>query len=115
MIINGNLKLNDCSHLISLGGLKEVKGNLYIGSSSIESLGNLKKVHGNLYASHLQNLTSCGHLEEVLGDLSFYGCEFLQDLGKIEKVNELITLSYSMVTKKYVEKYKPNLYKHCKW
>ena len=66
-------------------------------------------INGNLKLNE-SNITSLGKLKEVNGYLDL---NFSEDL---EYVEGLIYLDIgSNITKEYVKKYKPQLFKQCRW
>lgn len=116
MIINGNLKLNESS-ITSLDNLKAINGYLDLNfSEDLKSLGKLETINGLfLNLNSCYSLISLGNLKRVNGWLGLKWTD-LSNLGNLEYVEGLIYLDIgSNITKEYVKKYKPQLFKQCRW
>jgi len=135
--INGDLFLNYCQYLKSLGELEEVTGIFDIDNSSLKSLGKLKYLRyclsgtgsslesfgelkyleGNLYLEGNRAIESLGNLKQVEGNLFLSFCSNLKDLGKLEEVKDgkIIYLNKTKVTREYIIKNKPWLLNQCDW
>lgn len=93
MIIKGNLYLGDSS-IESLGYLKEVRGVLFIGNCLfLRSLGDLQIVWGNLIIPN--SLENIGNLKEIKhSDLDIHSNN-IKSLGDLEYVDGAIRLQDS--------------------
>ena len=80
MIINGDLNLNSCENLISLGNLTEVKGDLHC-VTNIASLDKLTKVGGTLFVMFSKIKT--------LGNLKTVGCLDFQENLRLKNTRDL--------------------------
>ena len=116
MIINGDLILKESS-IESLGNLKEVKGELKLGSivyrlkdlgkieklgafnviqvknELIENLNYLKIVNSDLNLENFVKLKSLKNLKTVNGSLNLSNCVNLESLYSLEYVEKFINLS----------------------
>ena len=135
--INGDLFLNYCQYLKSLGELEEVAGIFdidnsslkslgklkYLGyglkanGSSLESFGELKYLEGNLYLEGNRAIESLGNLKHVEGNLFLSFCSNLKDLGRLQKVKsgKVIYLNKTKVTREYIIREKHWLLNQCDW
>ena len=91
-IINGDLVLNGISDISALHTLKEVKGNVFIGwtsLSSLEGFHNLHKVGGHLNISwndYLEDLSALSNIDSLHGDLIIMGQPKLMNLEGFENI-----------------------------
>lgn len=135
--VEGDLFLNYCQYLKSLGELEEVNGifdidnsslkslgklkyvdyGLKANGSSLESFGDLKTINGNVYLEANRVVESLGKINEVEGNLFLSYCSNLKDLGRLQKVKsgKVIYLNKTKVTREYIIKEKHWLLNQCDW
>lgn len=91
-IINGDLVLNGITDISALHTLKEVRGNIFIGwtsLSSLEGFHNLHKIGGHLNISwndYLEDLSAFSNIDSLHGDLIIMGQPKLMSLEGFENV-----------------------------
>ncbi|WP_422359366.1 hypothetical protein [Reichenbachiella sp.] len=91
-IINGDLLLNGISDISALHTLREVRGNVFIGwtsLSSLEGLHNLHKIGGNLNISwndYLEDLSAFSNIDSLHEDLIIMGQPRLMSLEGFNNV-----------------------------
>jgi hypothetical protein len=102
--IDGNLNLNTCEQLISLGNLKRVGGYLsLIRCQNLTSLGNLEYVGGKLTLYDCIKIKSLENLKRVDGYLDLEYCENLASLGNLEYVGESLFIRHTPIADMYSE------------
>lgn len=135
--VNGDLFLNYCQYIQTLGNLTRVEGIMDIDNSSLKSLGKLKyvgfglrannsslkyiedleQIDGNLYLEANRVIESLGNLKIVNENLFLSFCSNLKDLGRLHEVKKgkVIYLNKTNVTREYIMREKPGLIWQCDW
>ncbi|MEP3386924.1 MAG: hypothetical protein ABJO02_01970 [Reichenbachiella sp.] len=91
-IINGDLVLHGVNDISALHTLREIRGNVLIGStslSSLEGLHNLRKIEGDLNISwndDLEDLSAFSNLDSLHGELTIRGQPKLISLEGFQNV-----------------------------
>lgn len=98
--VEGNLDLEYCVNLESLGLLETVEGFLDIKDTKLTSLGKLKRVEDNL-SMNRTNITTFGNLEYVGGILDATDCSRLANFGNLEYVGRRLELKGTAITDKF--------------
>ena len=96
--IKGDLNLNGCTNLTSLGNLTSVGGDFdLVNCTNLTSLGNLESVGGYLYLNSCTNLSSLGNLEYVEGNLDLNGTN-ITSLGNLKSVVGFLNIRKTNIT-----------------
>jgi hypothetical protein len=101
--VEGDLDLQFCKNLVSLGDLEYVGGFLDLRDTKIETLGNLEYVGGPLDLG-FSDIKTLGNLVRVDSVLHLFGSKNLQSLGDLKYVGGDLVLISTPLSEKYVEK-----------
>jgi hypothetical protein len=101
--VEGDLDLQFCKNLVSLGDLEYVGGFLDLRDTKIETLGNLEYVGGPLDLG-FSDIKTLGNLVRVDSVLHLFGSKNLKSLGDLKYVGGSLVLRRTPLSKKYTGK-----------
>lgn len=90
MIVNGNLKLNECKNLTSLGNLKEVRGSFFYSNGNLKDLKELRYIEENIFISNI-NVFKISKKIKIGNNLILINIRNLEHLKGVEEV-EIISI-----------------------